>query len=103
MHTARFAGFIYLKRRLRYDFLIDAIVTSFDKDNLLVTPNGEVDFSSLVGKQVKYIDSSSKIWKGIVVAVEEPYATVKFNDFPTGLGQGQIVQILEENESEVLE
>ncbi len=80
--------------------MIDAIVTSLDKENLLVTPNGNVDFASLVGKRVRYIDNSDRIWRGKIVAAEEPYATVKFEDFPTGLGQGQIVQILEEGEAE---
>lgn len=80
--------------------MIDAIVTSFDKDNLIVTPSGDADLSSLMGKSVRYVDSSERVWKGRVVAVEEPYVTVKFDDFPTGLGQGQIVQILEDNESE---
>ncbi|MCL5239535.1 MAG: hypothetical protein M1286_03655 [Candidatus Marsarchaeota archaeon] len=80
--------------------MIDAIVTSLDKDNLLVTPNGDVDFSSLVGKRVRYRDNSDRIWTGRVVSSDEPYATVKFDNFPTGLGQGQIVQILEEGEKE---
>lgn len=80
--------------------MIDAIVTSLDRENLLVTPNGDVDFASLVGKRVRYVDNSDRIWKGKVVAVEEPYATVKFEEFPTGLGQGQIVNILEDYEDE---
>jgi hypothetical protein len=79
--------------------VIDAIVTSLDKENLLVTPNGDVNFSSLVGKRVRYRDNSDRIWTGRVVAVEEPYATVKFDAFPTGLGQGQILQILEDSEN----
>ncbi len=79
--------------------MIDAIVTSLDKENLLVTPNGDVNFSSLVGKRVRYRDNSDRIWTGRVVAVEEPYATVKFDAFPTGLGQGQILQILEDSEN----
>lgn len=78
--------------------MIDAIVTSLDKDNLIITPNGDVDFASIVGKRVRYIDNSDRLWTGKVVSAEEPYATVKFDAFPTGLGQGQIVQILDENE-----
>jgi hypothetical protein len=80
--------------------MIDAIVTSLDRENLIVTPSGDVDFSALVGKRVRYRDNSDRIWTGRVVAVEEPYATVKFDAFPSGLGQGQIVQILEEGEKE---
>ncbi|MDE1855507.1 MAG: hypothetical protein KGH57_04290 [Candidatus Micrarchaeota archaeon] len=80
--------------------MIDAIVTSLDRDNLIVTPSGDADFGSLVGKRVRYRDNSDRIWTGRVVAAEEPYATVKFDAFPTGLGQGQIVQILEEGEKE---
>lgn len=80
--------------------MIDAIVTSLDKDNLIVTPNGDVDFTSLVGKKVRYRDNSDRIWTGKVVAAEEPYATVKFDRFPSGLGQGQIIQILENDEKE---
>ena len=80
--------------------MIDAIVTSLDKDNLLVTPSGDSDISTLLGKRVRYRDNSDRIWTGSVVAVDDPYVTVKFERFPSGLGQGQIVQILEDGESE---
>jgi hypothetical protein len=93
-------GFIYAKSVISSDFLIDAIVTSLDRDNLLVTPSGDADMSTMLGKRVRYRDNSDRIWTGKVVAVEDPYVTVKFDVFPTGLGQGQIVQILEESEKE---
>lgn len=93
-------GFIYANCVITSDSLIDAIVTSLDKDNLLVTPSGDVSVSSLLGKRVRYRDNSNRIWTGKVVAIEDPYVTVKFDAFPTGLGQGQIVQILEESEKE---
>ncbi len=80
--------------------MIDAIVTSLDKDNLLVTPSGNADLNSLVGKRARYVDNSDRIWKGRVVSVEDPYVTVKFDNFPSGLGQGQIVQIIEDGDDE---
>lgn len=80
--------------------MIDAIVTSLNKDNLVVTPSGTVDANSLLGRRARYRDNTDKIWKGKVVAVDDPYVTIKFEQFPTSLGQGQIVQILEDGESE---
>ncbi len=83
--------------------MIDAIVTSLDREKLLVTPNSDVDLNSLVGKRVRYRDNSDRIWTGRVAGVEETYVLVAFDKFPTGLGQGQILQILEEGESEEAE
>ena len=34
----------------------------------------------------------------MVKAAEEPFVSIKFEDFPTGIGQGQIVEILEDSE-----
>ena len=83
--------------------MIDAIVTSLDKEKLLVTPNSDVELGSLVGKRVRYRDNSDRIWTGKVTGVEDTYALVAFDRFPSGLGQGQILQILDEGEPDDME
>ncbi|MDE1768226.1 MAG: hypothetical protein KGH67_01990 [Candidatus Micrarchaeota archaeon] len=75
--------------------MIDAIITSLDKDYLAATPNSDIDVNMLLGKKIQYIDKNDKIWPGIVTAVDEPFVIVRFDDFPTGLGQGQMIQILD--------
>jgi hypothetical protein len=75
--------------------MIDAIVTSLDKDNLAATPNSDVDVRTLVGKRVQYLDKNDKAWPGVVVAADDPFVIIKFDEFPTGLGQGQMLQILD--------
>lgn len=76
--------------------MIYAIVTSLDKDHLSATPNEDVDLESLVGKKVQYIDKSEKVWPGVIVSVEDPFVIVKFDVFPSGLGQGQMLEILDQ-------
>lgn len=78
--------------------MIDAIVTSLDRENLLVTPSGNADINEMVGRRAVYIDKSGRVWEGKVKAAEEPFVSIKFEDFPTGIGQGQIVEILEDSE-----
>lgn len=81
------------------DFIINAIVTSLDSENLLATPMEAVDLPSLVGKRVRYVDKNDKIWPGIIKAVEDPFIVVKLDEFPSGLGQGQIIEILDDSEA----
>jgi hypothetical protein len=78
--------------------MIGAIVTSMDEDHLLVIPSGNADLESLVGRSARYVDKSGKIWPAVVSSVEEPGVIIKFTVFPSGLGQGQIVDIIEESE-----
>jgi hypothetical protein len=75
--------------------MIYAIVTSLDRDHLSASPNEEVDLESLVGKRVQYVDKSEKVWPGVVASVEDPFVIVKFDQFPSGLGQGQMLEILD--------
>ncbi len=76
--------------------MIYAIVTSLDRDHLSATPNEDVDLESLIGKKVQYVDKSEKIWPGTIISVEDPFVIVKFDEFPSGLGQGQMLEILDE-------
>ena len=39
-------------------------------------------------------------YTGIVDHIEDPFIVIKFDEFPTGLGQGQIIEILEGPEDE---
>lgn len=75
--------------------MIDAIVTSLDRDNLAATPSIDVDVSSLVGKKIQYLDKNDNVWPGVVVSSEDPFVIIKFDKFPSGLGQGQMIQILD--------
>ena len=75
--------------------MIDAIVTALDKENLAATPNSDIDVNKLVGKKIQYLDSSDNLWPGVVIAAEEPFVIIKFDKFPSGLGQGQMLQILD--------
>ncbi len=71
-------------------------MTSLDKDHLSATPNEDVDLNSLVGKKVQYVDKSEKVWPGVIASVEDPFVIVKFDEFPSGLGQGQMLEILDQ-------
>lgn len=53
-----------------------------------------MELSELVGRKIRYV-KGEKTYVGTVSGVEEPFLVVKFDDFPTGLGQGQIVEIFE--------
>ncbi len=75
--------------------MTNAIVMSLDKNHLLASPTGAVDLQSLKGIKVKYLDSSDREWFGIVEDIEEDYLVIKFDKFPGGLGQGQIIEILD--------
>ncbi len=70
-----------------------------NSDNLLATPMEAVDLEGLVGKRVRYVDKNEKIWPGIIKAVEDPFVIIKLDEFPSGLGQGQIVEILDDSEA----
>ncbi len=79
--------------------MIGAIVTSLDEEHLLAIPSGNVELEKLVGKTARYVDKAGKIWPAAVSAVEEPGVIIKFTNFPTGLGQGQIVDIMEDQDN----
>ncbi len=80
--------------------MIGAIVTSLDENHLLAIPSGNSDLESLVGRAARYIDKSGKSWPATVSSVEDPGVIVKFETFPSGLGQGQIVDIIEDEDRE---
>lgn len=73
--------------------MLTAIVTSLDHDRLLATPVQMVDLTTLVGKKMRYVDKNDKIWPGVVTGIEDPFVIFKFDEYPSGLGQGQIVEI----------
>lgn len=78
--------------------MIIAIVTSLDENNLLATPSGEIDVAGLVGRKARYLDKNGKIWPATVTGSDEQCVVIKFDNFPTGLGQGQIIEIMEESD-----
>ncbi len=75
--------------------MIYAIVTSLDKDHLAATPSEEVDLNTLIGKKAQYVDKLGKTWPGTVVSTEDPFVIVRLDPFPSGLGQGQMLEILD--------
>jgi hypothetical protein len=70
-----------------------------DQDNFLASPTSNVDLEGLVGKKVQYV-KNDKIYHGIVERIDDPFLVIKFDVFPTGIGQGQIVEIIEGPEDE---
>ncbi|MEM0201297.1 MAG: hypothetical protein QXD23_02725 [Candidatus Micrarchaeaceae archaeon] len=80
--------------------MISGIVTSLDENHLLVIPSSEVSLNDLIGRKARYVDKSGKIWKAEVYGVEDPGILVKFDIFPSGLGQGQIIDIIDEQDNE---
>jgi len=72
-----------------------------NKDNLLASPTSPgVEVSDLVGKKVQYV-KNDKVWTGMVESAEDPFIVIKFDEFPTGIGQGQIIEVLEGPEDEL--
>ena len=82
--------------------MINAIVTTLSRENMLVSPTAAVELTGLVGKKIRYW-KGDKFYSGIVDRVEDPFLVVKFDDFPTGIGQGQMIEILEGPEDEAVE
>ncbi len=80
--------------------MIGAIVTSLDEDHLMVIPSGNTEPGLLVGRAARYVDKSGKVWPATVSSVDDPGVIVKFENFPSGLGQGQIVDIIEGEDRE---
>ncbi len=80
--------------------MISGIVTSLDEEHLLVIPSSNATLEELIGRKARYVDKSGKIWKAEVYAAEDPGVLVKFEVFPSGLGQGQIVDIIESEDDE---
>ena len=80
--------------------MIGAIVTSLDENHLLVIPSGNAELGSLVGRTARYVDKSGKVWPATVSSAEDPGVIVRFESFPSGLGQGQIVDIIEGEDKE---
>lgn len=76
--------------------MIYAIVTSLDRDHLSATPTENVDLNSLLGKKAQYVDKNEKVWPGVITEIEDPFVIVKFDAFPSGLGQGQMLEILDQ-------
>jgi ribosome maturation factor RimP len=73
--------------------MVNAIVTVADKEKLMAMPTGEFDFSTALGKKVKYYDKNNKEWPGKIIEVSEPMLVIKFDNYPSGLGQGQMLEI----------
>lgn len=81
--------------------MLDAIVTSLGNTNTLIAiPTAEIELKALVGKKARYLDNSDRNWEGMVTGLEDPGVVVKFEKFPTGIGQGQIIHILDDGEEE---
>jgi hypothetical protein len=80
--------------------MISAVITSLDKDKLLATPSGNIDPAELVGRKARYLDKNGKIWPGTIRGADDPFVIVAFETFPSGLGQGQLLDIWEDGDSE---
>ncbi len=52
------------------------------------------DINGLVGKKVQYVDANERVWPGVITGIQDPFIVIKLDKFPSGLGQGQIIEIL---------
>ena len=59
----------------------------------MAMPTEDIDMNTMVGRKAKYVDKNGKEWHGVVIDVADQMAVIKFDQFPSGLGQGQIVEI----------
>jgi hypothetical protein len=82
--------------------MINAIVTSLNVDNLLVSPTVAVELTALVGKKIRYW-KGDKPYLGKIAGIEDPFLVVKFDEWPYGIGQGQMIEIFETPEDELPE
>lgn len=58
-----------------------------------------MELAGLVGKRVQYV-KGEHVYTGVVESEEDPFIVIKFDEFPTGIGQGQIIEIIEGPEDE---
>lgn len=59
-----------------------------------MSPTAAVELSELVGKKIRYW-KGEKAYTGVIDHMEDPFLVVKFDEFPSGIGQGQMIEILE--------
>jgi hypothetical protein len=79
--------------------MITAIVTSLNAEKLLASPSTDINVEKLVGKKARYLDKSDRIWPATVSGIEDGiYLIIKFDNFPSGLGQGQLLDIMEDGD-----
>ncbi len=79
--------------------MITCIVTSLGKGSLMASPMDQVDLPSLVGRVARYLDKNGKVWPAKVEGMEDPFLIIRFTgDFPTGIGQGQMVDVIEDGD-----
>jgi len=77
---------------------LTAVVITFDEDyscEAAVQENLSVeDLQKLVGKEVQFDISKTKIAHGIVVGLDGDMVQVKWEETPFGLGQSSMMRIL---------
>ena len=73
--------------------MITAIIAVLNETELLVIPNTDKPMEELVGMRAQYTDKDEKVWPGKVEKVAESMLCVKLDSWPSGLGQGQIIEI----------
>ena len=78
--------------------MISAIIAVLNEQELLVIPNTDVPAEQLVGRKARYVDKEEKVWPGKVDHIADSMLCVKLDKWPSGLGQGQIIEIYEEGD-----
>jgi len=78
-----------------------AVVITFDDDyscSAAVQENLSMDeLQKMVGRNVEFDVSKSKIAKGKVVGLEGDLVQIKWSDVPLGLGQSSMMRIMDSN------
>ena len=78
---------------------ITAVVITFDDDyscSAAVQENLSMDeLQKMVGRNVEFDVSKSKIAKGKIVGLDGDLVAIKWNDVPLGLGQSSMMRIMD--------
>jgi len=71
--------------------MIGVVITFDDAENKAWLTVPEPDLDRFIGRDASFQFSKTKDFKGKVIGVETDFLVVKFEETPTGLGQGSQV------------
>jgi len=72
---------------------IGVVITFDDAENKAWLTVSETDLDRYVGHGASFQFSRTKDFKGKVIAIEDDFLVVKFDEAPLGLGQGSQVTV----------
>ena len=75
--------------------MIGVVITFDNAENKAWLTVPETDLERFIGHEASFQYSKTKDFKGKVIDVETDFLVVKFEETPTGLGQGSQVSVVE--------